>query len=500
MEKKQEPVDFVILINSLKQINKRCEELNDVKLSLRQLNQTVKNDILTNLDPLVNVIKQKLLEFSEEIKEKVKLRHKFLGERQKNLSGKTKNLLQFAEIAQKMFIEDKDQNSKELYFWAIREQEEIQKELSKFEITDFYPSLNYSVPTGQIKDAINSIKMDFCDDDEQGEEKLKKVGINQASDCVITSGLADDGKFWLQLSENNQSTRVIDDISDFVSYKHITDSTWLTFYEDPQKRVPELQEKCFCFNNKSKKWLRVVVEEFNNKTLFCKVRFCDTNQFDNEVRLDKLMKWKDFNLNNIDFQSVRCCLFVPRSEKRFMYHTKYLFKDMTHNKKLKCVFKQFLDNNTWLVELYSQLDYEKRQHCSFNKYIIDDYNEQLCMKKTRTCDDIRLGDNNPAFKIFYDGFSDLENNLRNKVTSDSKVESVKDMCLTESCNIRENIAKLIMNVDIGDILVVADVISDIISKIESSTENKLYAKMPKKLTTCGNMESERWQHDLYDEQ
>ncbi len=32
MEKKQEPVDFVILINSLKQINKRCEELNDVKL------------------------------------------------------------------------------------------------------------------------------------------------------------------------------------------------------------------------------------------------------------------------------------------------------------------------------------------------------------------------------------------------------------------------------------------------------------------------------------
>jgi hypothetical protein len=476
-------LDFDTLINSINQMNKRCEELNDVKLTIRQLNDTVKNDIFTNMDPFVALLKLKLTEFSNDIKEKLKLHHKIISEKQTNLSSKLTNLLN--EIAQKTFEiqildENKDEKSKELYFWAVKEHQEIVQELNSYQISDFYPNLKYSVPTDQLKDAINSIKMDIKSDDvELDEIKLAKIGVDQAIDCVITSGLDDNGRFWLQLStENNQSARVIDDISKFIRFKRITDSTWFTFDEDPQKRVPELHEKCFCLNNKSKKWLRVVIEEFNNEKNVYKVRCCDTNTVDNDVQLDKLMKWKDFSLNDIDFQSIRCCLFVPQSEKRFTYDTKYLFKDLTHNKKFKCVFKQFLDNNIWLVELYSQLDYEKIicdsdiQHCSINKYIIDDYNENLCMKKTRTCADIRLDDKNPAIKICYNVVSYSDNNLSNKVATESVVESVNEPCLTESCSMSENIAQLINNINVGDdIMVISNVISDIISNIESNIDN-----------------------------
>jgi hypothetical protein len=40
-----------------------------------------------------------------------------------------------------MFNENKDENSKVLYFWALKEQQEILNELSKFEISDFYQIL-----------------------------------------------------------------------------------------------------------------------------------------------------------------------------------------------------------------------------------------------------------------------------------------------------------------------------------------------------------------------
>ena len=457
--------DFNHLIDSISLINKRCDELNDCKLAIKQMNDTIRNDLYKNMDQIVASLKQKLDEFCDVLKNRLKISHNSLGEKKTNLSLKINGLIdelnqKKAEISSDDI--EKSAKLKQLLALSFKKKQEIEQEISGYKIDDLFPNFHFSVTTLQLEEAIRALKLEINDNPNINKfNKIVKIAAYAALDTVVTSGLDDNGCFFLQLSTSeNQAENIIDEINRYIRFKRITDTKWFTFQEE--KKYPEENEKCFCLHKKSQKWMRAIVEEINKNKTACKIHYLDVNQSDSEVPLENLMKWRDLGrLNNIDFQSIKCCLFIKANEKKISCNTKFLFKDLTAKKKFKCVFKQLIDNScTWIVELYNTVDYETEKLQTIfpvNKFIIDDYNESLGTKKSKICSDIRLQDKNSQVKVNYNVVCYSDNDLK-KLTDNNIAKSATITEINSNSNLKSTKS---------DLEVISEILLDIISSIET---------------------------------
>jgi hypothetical protein len=393
------------LLKSLANLRKRCNEFNDIKQNVKEMNNILKDDLFLNIGSFAVMLREKIEQFSNEIKQILKLSHKSINENQLNFVSKLNDIEN--EIQQKK-IEFKltnlknqsvDDFNKQLNISVKSKLLEIESELSKCDIHALYPNINYSVSSKKLMDSINSLKIDIVDTKnnefiisnlEKRLGNLKNVNKNDSIDCVVTSGLYDNGTFWIKIVDN-QVNFIIDEINKYIRYKRISDSTWLTFSE--VNKTPVVGENCFCLDSKTHKWMRGSIESFDKDTIQCQIRYLDTSYVEDKVDFENLLEWKDFDLNNIQFKAFKCCLFNPIVDVdiKYSYNLKFLFKDLVLNKNLKCFLKDVLNDGLWLVDLY---ELDENNNNNQNESINNKLREELVLKKTFASEDIRMKDVN----------------------------------------------------------------------------------------------------------
>lgn len=172
---------------------------------------------------------------------------------------------------------------------------------------------------------------------------------------------------------------LIEEMNKFVRRKRIGDKDWQTYAE--ADRIPQLNEKCFCLEPKSRKWLRAKIVSLDNSKALCKVRYLDTGNLETDFyTFDSLMVWKEFELSRIAPRAIRCVLHKSsyggdNYEKDIGLETRFLFKDLTARQNLKCVLVEPLakatvenkndiyinesEDQTWVVKLYKPVEYRK---------------------------------------------------------------------------------------------------------------------------------------------
>jgi hypothetical protein len=201
---------------------------------------------------------------------------------------------------------------------------------------------------------------------------------------------------------------LIEEMNKFVRRKRIGDKDWQTYAE--AERIPQLNEKCFCLEPKSRKWLRAKIVSLDNSKALCKVRYLDTGNLEtNFYTFDSLMVWKEFELSRIAPRAIRCVLHKSRHggdpyEKDIGLETKFLFKDLTARQNLKCVLVEPLaraavenkndiyinesEDQTWVVKLYKPGEYRKllENGSLLSKDSLKDDNNNLSADSGKTMD------------------------------------------------------------------------------------------------------------------
>ena len=240
----------------------------------------------------------------------------------------------------------------------------------KFQLNLFHLYLGQLVEAiGKIEVQIGSTdilnpKTYFLGANDKNSEALNYKN-NTSFYCSITSGISNEGQFWAQLNFNsddqlssdksmdpnnnhkyysrNENTKInmfIEEISKYIRKKRIGDKKWQSYKE--ATRLPEPNEKCFCLEPKTRKWLRAKVASYDKGV--CKVRFMDTgySHFEsNKFSLDDLLIWHDFDLAMYPARTIRCVLFKPtdtdvKYENNICLETKFYFKDNLANKNFAC--------------------------------------------------------------------------------------------------------------------------------------------------------------------
>lgn len=163
----------------------------------------------------------------------------------------------------------------------------------------------------------------------------------------------------------------LEELSKFVRRKRIGDREWQTFAE--ASLSPQQNDKCFCLETKTRRWMRSQIVAFEPSSKTCQVRHLDTGLIDtNSYTLDNLIPWKDFGLANLPYRALRCVLYKHnnnnnnienggRYENDIQLETRFLFKDLTTNQALKCslVERIKLDehDDVWIVKLIRNGDF-----------------------------------------------------------------------------------------------------------------------------------------------
>ena len=213
--------------------------------------------------------------------------------------------------------------------------------------------------------------------------------------------------------------------------KRIGDAEWATYAETD--RVPIINEKCFCLEPKTRKWLRARIHSYEPDKMLAQVRFMDTGHLSTNHTLDTLIAWRNFDLSKMPARSIRCVFANDDGEtgceKDICLETKFFFKDLTANVSLKCiivepmkqpdvgpplslsqvgdVYNDTNDEQIWIVRLYNQKDYKKlldqnnnASVQSLNELVIE-FNSKEKNTKSRNilsnemrCIDIRLAAGN----------------------------------------------------------------------------------------------------------
>ena len=222
-----------------------------------------------------------------------------------------------------------------------------------------------------------------------------------------------------QFKKNQQKINMlIEEMNKFVRRKRIGDKDWQTYAE--ADRIPQLNEKCFCLEPKSRKWLRAKIVSLDNSKALCKVRYLDTGNLEtNFYTFDSLMVWKEFELSRIAPRAIRCVLHKSsyagdKYEKDIGLETRFLFKDLTARQNLKCVLVEPLaksavenkndiyinesEDQTWVVKLYKPVEYRKllENGSLLNKDSLKDDNNNL--KENESADSSKTMDS----KIMYE--------------------------------------------------------------------------------------------------
>ncbi len=267
----------------------------------------------------------------------------------------------------------------------------VESSCSLFVDNNLYPKFNYFVDTRKLVAAIQEIEVKIGSTDIINP---KTYFLGNNSDAVsdpdqleyyrnssffgsVMSGINNDGSFLLQLNfndtteDNNVNSNIkinmfIEEISKYIRQKRIGDSEWKSFAE--LHRMPQIHEKCFCLEPKTRKWLRARVVLVDSEAKLCKVNFLDTgfNQVEsNGFRFDSMLVWRDFDLARYPARTIKCVLEKSGRPGEFINNvcleTKFYFKDTLANRSFKCELVEPVkdlecqdvpsDLNTWIVRL-----------------------------------------------------------------------------------------------------------------------------------------------------
>jgi hypothetical protein len=191
---------------------KRTDELLDVKQYIRQMNDIIKDDIFYDIGSFAIILKQKVDQFSEDIKEKLKQSYTLVKDRHTELS---KSIQHVKGLIEKNILVDDDALLGELMSTIDAKLDETEVNLGMTNC-GLYPNLKYSLDTKHINDALTSLKLTLYEDmiDANNNEshqakltqlkekfgRLVEVENNSVFECTVTSGLSDYGICWIQIS------------------------------------------------------------------------------------------------------------------------------------------------------------------------------------------------------------------------------------------------------------------------------------------------------------
>jgi len=473
------------IFDDLKNLNLRSEQFNDVKLSIKQMNDLIRNDVFLDFGTINTMIRTKLDEVTNTIKEKLKDAYSVVRDTQIKIVNKVTEIKELADRIQMLEalrlannIEYNSSNSIDLPFSfhddstekisdeeilnqinkayekindinedlrKITESSEYRASLSSVDTStpsnscslfvdnNLYPKFNYFIDTRKLVEAIQEINVEigstdilnpktyFLGKDNENLDLPPAYSNHSTFLCTIQSGISNEGSFWVQLNfpngddhlfdtdknnnitnydhlKRNQSNKInmfIEEISKYIRCKRIGDKTWQTYTE--ASRVPKKNEKCFCLEPKTRKWLRAKVKKYEKN--ICTVSFMDISSIHsdaNKFTLDNILIWKDFDLAMYPARVVKCVLKKTESSdladqyvKNICLETKFYFKDNFANKTFKCELIEPLkdepiiqsDELTWIVDLKKIIEKVKQDEISLesvNKLIID-YNDHECL-------------------------------------------------------------------------------------------------------------------------
>jgi hypothetical protein len=168
--------------------------------------------------------------------------------------------------------------------------------MSLFNEDRLYPQFNYLVDLSKLKEAINEVSVQVNSQTANSarqalidEQQRFKFTPGLKLHCFATTGIsAADGSFWLQCTgpytEVPEGTADADDlkmyhaskakvhfgflteeISKAVRRRRIGDKRFQT-YSEQANRVPEIEDKCFCLEQKGQKWQRARIVDVEKKS------------------------------------------------------------------------------------------------------------------------------------------------------------------------------------------------------------------------------------------
>jgi hypothetical protein len=261
-----------------------------------------------------------------------------------------------------------------------------------------YPQLDYYVDLGRLRLAINDLNVQIgkanASDDESSEwvnyQTSMELEKDTILDCLVSTGILYDGYFWLQPAakssnefEHLESTQklkkiqqkvnhYIDELSKHVRRKRIGDESWQTFAE--ANRTPQINEKCFCLEPKTRKWMRASIVKYNIENKTAQLLLLDSGVCDSTVySLESLIPWReDFDLAKVAARAVKCVLEKNRHngddkedeaanfEKQIEQESRFLFRDLTAPSPIKCLLVKQIDaNNNESIASYEDKSQEK---------------------------------------------------------------------------------------------------------------------------------------------
>ena len=177
---------------------------------------------------------------------------------------------------------------------------------------------------------------------------IKMPNTNDVFESIITSNLSDASTFYIQIS-NKDTERLINEISNYIRYKRVTDSQWLTF--DELKIEQRVHRKCFCFNLNNRKWMRAKIEKFSQNANECDIRYFDSGYKEFRVSFNTIIAWKDFKLNDkYNFRSFRCKFQDEKNNAIFNIQ-----QSIRLNRIFQIQLKEYMEtNDLWLIGIHNE--------------------------------------------------------------------------------------------------------------------------------------------------
>lgn len=119
-----------------------------------------------------------------------------------------------------------------------------------------------------------------------------------------------------------------------------------------------MNEKCFCLEGKTRRWMRATVLNYEVSSKTCQVRLIDTGVSDSsQYELDCMLPWRDEDEGTFEHEllklaprAIRCVLIRNGDEsggfeRQIEQETRFNFRDLTACAAIKCLLVRPLDLN-----------------------------------------------------------------------------------------------------------------------------------------------------------
>ena len=222
----------------LRNLSERCEQLGDVKQSIRQMNDLIKEDIFTDLGIVIMLMRDKLEQLSDHIKERLKDAYSVVRDAQARIHARLVDTQQLAaDLHRRLRHDDDSDNSDEILLatrvaLVLQRVGELNDEMRELSLSstaasalaarqqhnsngatslpfdaNLLPQFSYAIETRPLVALIEALSIQIGPSNVAAPSELVCAtaatlvpGANRLYDCVIASGLdSADGTFWLQL-------------------------------------------------------------------------------------------------------------------------------------------------------------------------------------------------------------------------------------------------------------------------------------------------------------